>query len=130
MADLYCPSIPARAQSLPGLRRMVARWGRRAGLDEAQVDDLVLAVDETATNAVEHAYRHPGGEMAVFAQRRDDPARVEVTVTDHGHWQPPPRDPGNRGGGLDLIRKLADHHEIQPSDDGTVVRMTWAVTTC
>lgn len=127
--DLYCPSIPARAESLPGLRRLVAAWARRAGVAAAQVDDLVLAVDEAASNVVEHAYPQPGGVLTVLAQHRDDPARAEVTVTDHGHWQPPPRDPGSRGRGLDLIRRLADEVEILRTGHGTIVHMTWALPT-
>jgi serine/threonine-protein kinase RsbW len=129
VSDLQCRLIPARAESLPGLRRVVAAWARRSGLAAARVDDLVLAVDEAAANVVEHAYPHPGGVLTVLARHRDDPTQVEVTVTDHGRWRPPPRDPGNRGRGLDLIRRLADDVEIRPSDHGTSVHMTWSLTT-
>jgi anti-sigma regulatory factor (Ser/Thr protein kinase) len=78
---------------------------------------------------VEHAYRRAGGVLAVLARRLDDPARVEVTVTDHGRWQPPPEDSGNRGRGLALIRRLADDVDIRPGDHGTIVRMRWTVPT-
>jgi anti-sigma regulatory factor (Ser/Thr protein kinase) len=126
VADLDLPSIPAGADSLSGLRRIVRNWVRHTGLTEQQVDDLVLGVDEAAANVVEHAYPRTGGVLAIRARRLDDPARVEVIVADHGRWQPP-GDPGNRGRGIDLIRRLADYAEIEPGDHGTVVRMTWTV---
>ncbi|HEX4724615.1 MAG TPA: ATP-binding protein [Pseudonocardiaceae bacterium] len=129
--DLDWATTPARAESLPGLRRVVADWARHTSLDATQVDDLVLSLDEAAANVVEHAYsRRRGGVLAVLARSLDGPARVEVTVTDHGRWQPAPNDSGSRGWGIGLIRRLADDVEIRSSDFGTIVRMTWTVPAC
>ncbi len=36
------------------MRRIAARYGRRAGLGASRLSDLVLAVNEVATNAVYH----------------------------------------------------------------------------
>ena len=39
--------------------------GRQAQLDDAQADQLALAVDEASTNVIEHAYRGAPGRTMV-----------------------------------------------------------------
>jgi anti-sigma regulatory factor (Ser/Thr protein kinase) len=125
LADLHYPALPARPRSLATVRHDLSRWAASTGLDHAQVQDLVLSVDEATTNVVEHAYLHRQGELALQAVFRPDPARVEVTVIDHGRWRNAARQADGRG--LMLIDKLSDHSDIHCGDHGTTVVMAWLI---
>jgi anti-sigma regulatory factor (Ser/Thr protein kinase) len=81
--------------------------------------DILLAVWEAATNAVEHGSRD-GGTVTVSASIVGD--RVLIEVVDDGRWQEP-RQRENRGLGLPVIRSLMTDVELAHSDRGTQVRM-------
>lgn len=49
-------SFPGRFSSLNLIRNFYTDAARQAGLDEKSVDEVQLAVDEAATNIIEHAY--------------------------------------------------------------------------
>src|SRR4051794_9163187 len=114
--------LPADPVQLAGLRRAVLTWATEAGLSEDTTEDLQLALGEAAANAVEHAYRdQPAGECAVSLAWRPD-GGVDARVEDFGIWRPAPDDPGFRGRGLLLIRRLAsDVDVVQGPDGGTTV---------
>jgi anti-sigma regulatory factor (Ser/Thr protein kinase) len=109
-------------------RRLLREWlaNQRWPLDEA--DDLVLAVSEAVTNAVEHAY--PSGNRGIVVLEAaeiagpDGACHVVATVTDDGRWRPPPVDPGNRGRGLAMMRASTHALELDSSSAGTRVTMT------
>jgi anti-sigma regulatory factor (Ser/Thr protein kinase) len=114
-----------RQRGLGGLRRTVARQAEAAGLGPSRVADLVLAVDEVATNALEHS---SGGELRVW---RDGGEIVcEVTAASPiadplvGRSRPDPNAP--RGRGLWIVNQLCDLVQIR-SRERTVVRMRMAV---
>ncbi|WP_433787664.1 SpoIIE family protein phosphatase [Actinomycetospora sp. CA-101289] len=115
--------LPARPESLGAMRRRVAAWARTSALPDVALDDLQLALGESATNAVEHAYRDDEDGVVDVRVARCDDGTVEVVVRDHGTWRPVPADPGYRGRGLTLVRELTDETEVisQP-DGGTRVR--------
>jgi anti-sigma regulatory factor (Ser/Thr protein kinase) len=125
VADLHYPTLPARPRSLSMVRHALARWAARTGLIASQIDDLVLSVDEAVTNVVEHAYADQRGDMALLAVFRLEPARVEVSVTDHGRWGTAA--PRSHGRGLLLIDELADRSVIQRRSQGTTVDMMWLI---
>ena len=50
---------------------------------------------------------------------------VRICVADSGSWKTPPADPGTRGRGLLLIRTVSDHVEVEGTDEGTTVEMTF-----
>jgi serine/threonine-protein kinase RsbW len=111
---------------LATLRHQLRSWTARTGLTGDQVDDLVLASHEAITNATEHAYSSGGGVVSLVASRTVDD-QVVVVVRDRGRWRPAPADPGLRGRGLMLIKRLADHVMLRHDHDGTTVRMQWRV---
>lgn len=125
VADLHYPALPARPRSLAGLRHVLRRWASGTGLNDSQIKDLVLSVDEAATNVVEHAYLHRHGALALQAIRRSNPARVEATITDHGRWRDAARQAHGRG--FALIEKLTDRSDVRSGDHGTTVVMAWLV---
>jgi anti-sigma regulatory factor (Ser/Thr protein kinase) len=93
------------------------------GIDQPTREDLVLAVNELATNGIEAS---PADVVEVEAQRAGDVLRVAVVN------EGPPfdglkgrTDPhSSRGRGLDLATALTDSIAFGPNDGGTAVTLT------
>ena len=88
-------------------------------MGQLDIDDLVLAISEACSNAVEHAGADHG-EVTLAAEFRD--ADVVVTVQDAGRWQPPHLR-FERGRGFRILRALMDDVTVSRRGDGTEVRM-------
>ncbi|MDP5185382.1 ATP-binding protein [Blastococcus sp. BMG 814] len=92
---------------LPGVRAQVRARIGGAGLDDL-LDQLVLALDEMASNAL----RHGGGQVRAALHTTGDGYLLEVT--DQAARTPPTpavgRDPSLGGLGLYLIAELAAEH--------------------
>jgi serine/threonine-protein kinase RsbW len=103
------------------LRRIVAQHADELGLSESRRQDLVLAVDELATNAL----RHGGGSGELTLWVNQD--RLWFRVADQGpgfRHAPPTKPPGRRqlgGRGLWIARQITDDLTIETGTDGTVV---------
>ena len=120
-------SIPASPSRLAGLRR-AARASLREVQDEV-ADDVVLALNEVATNAVLHG--SSGGQpIQVVVHINND--WVEASVLDHGP-QPPPGLPGDSdelragGRGLWLLGRLVEEVRIERVRPGTRVTLRRAI---
>ena len=111
---------------LATVRHVVGRTAARGGAPADRVADLVLAVNELASNSVEHG---PGsGTLRMWA----DPGRpVVAEVSDHGGEmdapfpglaQPPPE--GARGRGLWLASELCDVLQVWTDPGATVIRVS------
>jgi anti-sigma regulatory factor (Ser/Thr protein kinase) len=98
---------------LPAVRRLIGSFALDAGLRGARTEEIVLAANEVATNAVVHG-RPPA---TVRAWEADDEIIVEVTDAGDGIRNvlagqlPPPVD-GLGGRGLWLTRLLCDAVEV------------------
>jgi serine phosphatase RsbU (regulator of sigma subunit)/anti-sigma regulatory factor (Ser/Thr protein kinase) len=112
-------AVPARAGSLVDIRRAVRRWLDDIGVARVTAKEIVTAVSEASTNAIEHAYGPGGGTISIAGSSQDDV--IEMTVRDTGGWRGSSR--GGRGNGLRLIRGLMDEVTVEASDEGTAVRM-------
>jgi anti-sigma regulatory factor (Ser/Thr protein kinase) len=105
------------------VRQLVARHAARAGLGMSRMSDLVLAVNEVATNSLTHGGGHgmlwlwQDGE-ALVCEVRD---RGRITEPLIGRRLPTTDDDGGRG--LWLANQLCDLVQIRSSAAGTVVRM-------
>jgi serine/threonine-protein kinase RsbW len=77
--------VPSRTEYLAAIRDVTRRMAELAGFDGGQVDQLALAVDEAATNVIEHAY-HGAGDRRVEVRFdvRGDELRVEVVDDGEG----------------------------------------------
>lgn len=123
------------------LRRSFRAWLRKVHWPGDHAEDLVMAVNEAVTNAVEHAYPpvdpdedldQDSGQgqdrmVRVLAELGTDPGgqrRVIIEVRDSGSWRPVPTDPGYRGCGLRMIRRCTGTLDIAPTPSGTRVTMT------
>lgn len=110
-----------RAEELSTLRRDLNRWLADVGVTDRDSVDIVLAVDEAATNAIEHARGGDAGPVTVSG-RLTPHSDVVVEIADRGVWRRPHSRRGG-GHGLALMRVLCDHVEIN-HDTGTVVKLT------
>lgn len=123
-------SVPAKADELPRLRRVLKEWAAAAGLAEDAAEMLVLASYEAMANVVEHAYDDSHGTLGLAVAHLPKTNQVQVTITDEGRWDPRASRPEEqRGRGLPLIHRLADIAEITPRDSGTTVQMMWSLPT-
>jgi serine/threonine-protein kinase RsbW len=108
---------------LPGVRRFVATHARRCGLDEDSVGDLVIAVNEIATNGVRHG--SPKAELRMWTAG----GRVIAEIRDEGHWVPsdagetPPTSEAEGGMGLWVTRQICSAVHIIAGERGTIVRL-------
>ncbi len=74
------------------------------GLPDDEIEDLILAAGEAATNAVEHARLPAPPCFDVLTEVGD--ARARIVIQDHGRWRTPAQWSG-RGRGLYLMGVLA-----------------------
>jgi len=125
----FAASVRADVSQLAPLRRSLRRWLDANGADEQTVTDLLVAVGEACTNAMEHAHGLAPERTFSISAHRTGPT-IEVVVADDGRWRPPaPSTPdGHRGRGLTIMRGLMDDVVIVEGDHGTTVRMTKKVT--
>jgi serine phosphatase RsbU (regulator of sigma subunit)/anti-sigma regulatory factor (Ser/Thr protein kinase) len=111
----------AEVESIPVMRRLLARWLDEAGATAAEIDDLALASAEAAANAIEHAYGLAPGVVELRACGSDGGV-VTVSVTDFGNWRAPRGT--HRGRGLLLMEGLTDGVEVIRRDEGTTVELS------
>jgi anti-sigma regulatory factor (Ser/Thr protein kinase) len=111
------------AASLRDVRCLVAREAGRARLSDVRREDLVLAVDELATNSVMHG----GGQGTLHVWRAD--GAIVCEVRDHGHISDPlvglrpPTPEQIAGHGLWVVSRLCDRVHICSAPGRTTVRV-------
>ena len=103
--------------AIPWMRRGLRAFLVDTGLPDDDLEDLVLAACEAATNAVEHA-QHPT-EPFFDALIEIAEGVITIVIRDHGVWQQPTSDP-YRGRGLAMMHVLADT-TMSTCADGTTV---------
>jgi anti-sigma regulatory factor (Ser/Thr protein kinase) len=113
---------PALPSTLPAARRVMGAWLARNGCSSDETFDILVALSEAYSNAVQHAYRVSPGIVEVDAAIGR--GVVEITVADHGTWRPRPavRVDG-AGKGIRMMRSLMDDVAIESNGPGTSVRM-------
>ena len=119
--------IPSDVGRLADVRDLVRAAAIDAGADRAYVDDLVQAVDETATNAIVHGHAGRPGWVEVRVAGEGD--RLVVTIEDDARLfdpttvpepdlaiPPERRRPG--GMGVHLARLCVDQMSHRPRPGG------------
>jgi anti-sigma regulatory factor (Ser/Thr protein kinase) len=115
-------SYPARADSVPAVRRALCELATAAGATAEQVESIRLAASEAVTNAVVHAYRDRAGEIHVTAAAVLD--EFWILIGDDGCGMRVRSDSPGLGLGLMLISQECDDFTVLArSSGGTEVRM-------
>ena len=124
--------LPVEPAAVGRARRAALTAARAAGLDPDRSDDLVVAVSEACTNALE-AQQRAGVTTPIEITCVIDERTLEVVVLDRGLGfapesiapRPPLDHPGHldveRGWGIQLMRSLVDELDFVGTDDGTAV---------
>ncbi|MEV6602495.1 sensor histidine kinase [Actinoplanes sp. NPDC051346] len=123
------PTVVLEAPT-PGEARRAVHAADRGGMPAQHVDDLVVAVSETVTNAIR--YGRPPVHLRVWGGAD----RIVVTVTDAGAG---PKDPfagllpatgtATGGRGLWIAHQACDHVAAANDDEGWTIRMIAGGTT-
>ena len=120
-------TLPAVPSTVRQLRRHAADFAAAAGASDAMTHAVALAVSETVTNAVIHAYvgRDPG---PVGLRCRAEGERVVVEVVDEGSGIAARPDSPGIGQGLATVGALAQTLQVapRPGGPGTVITMSFA----
>lgn len=76
-------TFPGTLDALSPIREYVKTAAEAAGLDRSAAYSLVLAVDEIATNVIEHGYKEAGlkGDISVAAVRDNDSLVIRLADT-------------------------------------------------
>ena len=118
--------LPAEALQLAPPRRDMLRWLEPLALSEDAEDDLVLAVNEAASNCMEHAYRPATVGDTVDIRCWTEPHAVFIEIVDHGRWRTPTGEPTRRGRGIVMMQRLMTSVEIHHDTRGTRVLLCQA----
>jgi len=111
------------AGQLGSLRRVLADWAQESELGAQAIDELVLAVNELATNSI----RYGGGEGKLLSWCEGEVLICEIQDAGHiedpliGRSRPAPNE--HTGRGLWLVHQLCDLVQIHSAPSGTAVRI-------
>ncbi|OKJ32277.1 ATP-binding protein [Streptomyces sp. CB01580] len=135
----------AQPEHVRTARLVAAAVARRAGVDEAVLDEVRLAVGEACSRAV-GLHRSHGITAPVSVALTEEEKSFSIEVGDEvpgpGAEPAPGAGPGVRGAGLDepepgteadgedemglaVISGLVDDMEVRSGINGGVIRMTW-----
>jgi anti-sigma regulatory factor (Ser/Thr protein kinase) len=122
----------AQPEHVRTARLVAAAVARRAGVDEAALDEVRLAVGEACSRAV-GLHRNNGVETPVQVRLTEEEKKFSIEVADEV--------PGTASGsapdgsdeaaddegemGLAVIRGLVDDFEVIDGEKGGVIRMSW-----
>lgn len=123
-------ALPADLVAAAQARTRLGEWLGAHDWPIEQRDDVVLAVSEAVSNGVEHGYGvRPGvpgrtGVVEVDAQvvaTADGTRLLEITVRDHGGWQPHPHLAAYRRHGIPIMKACVAEFAIDGTASGTTV---------
>jgi serine/threonine-protein kinase RsbW len=114
-----------RPEEISRLRQEVVEYAVDQGVDDELVQDIALAVSEVVTNAVLHAFPHPGdGCITVMATINGD--EVTLRIVDDGIGMRPRMDSPGAGLGLSIAGQVSRRMVVErPERGGTEIRMTF-----
>ncbi len=90
---MQAKSFPGTLDALQGIREYAAAAAKHAGLSKQASYGLCLAVDEIATNIVQHGYEERGLTGALDIRAEIEEQRLIVTLEDEGTPYDPRQQP-------------------------------------
>ena len=116
--------FPAAGHQLRDLRRRLRVWLDAHDVAQRDQGDVLLAIGEAATNAIEHAYEYDRtGTITVDVHRDGD--ELVACITDHGTWREPVPDPQRRRGTM-IMEAVTTGFSSTTDADGTRVTLRLA----
>lgn len=115
--------LPFVSEQLGALRRTLSQWAGEHGLGAEATEELVLAVNELATNSI----RYGGGQGRLRSWQEGEALVCEIQDSGHiddpliGRSRPSPNE--HTGRGLWLVHQLCDLVQIHSVASGTAVRV-------
>jgi serine/threonine-protein kinase RsbW/stage II sporulation protein AB (anti-sigma F factor) len=106
------------------MRHLATAFATAAGASDEVVQEIALAVSETVTNAVVHAYGEEDGQVRVSCHV--DRGRFVVEVVDEGGGIRPRPDSPGIGHGLSMVGAVAQTLDVAPGRDGRGTAVTMA----
>ncbi len=138
MTLLATLSVEADLHNLAVIRGVVAEAAAKIGVDTHVIDDLMLAVDEAATNIMLHGYRGRGGPVEIEVAHVEDAIliilRDRAPVFDPNTAPPPdtnlPLEDRVLGGmGIHLMRQImTDIYHRERPDGGNELTLVRRLT--
>nr|WP_083903880.1 ATP-binding protein [Nocardia cerradoensis] len=126
LEDLHI-EFRARSEELQRVRTLLRAWLAGTNLGPDRAYDLLLAVNEACTNAVEHGHRGDGRTVVLHATATHS---IRITVSDSGTWRTPRADEEvDRGRGLPMMNALMPGTRVVSGADGTTVEFVASPTT-
>jgi anti-anti-sigma factor len=116
----FAVSIRGDAEELRELRHDLRAWLAGIGAAPGEAHDVLLAVGEACSNAIEHAGAETEATIDVRAHLKG--RELCVSVSDRGIWRTASA-PADRGHGLRLMRVLSDTMRVVTSEGGTRVEL-------
>ena len=114
-------TLDSTLESVEKIEHLVLEQAQRAGFKGASLDQIALAVHETAANAVFHG-NGESPEKKVFLDISVTEEQLKITITDQGPGFDPAKLPDplapeemfrERGRGIYLSRALMDEYQVQ-----------------
>ncbi|MEE9441100.1 MAG: SpoIIE family protein phosphatase [candidate division Zixibacteria bacterium] len=126
-------AFPAQESQLAGLRKTVEEICLQANLSSKEINNIVLAIEEGATNIIRHAYMFSEGEIRLKVEVFKH--SIVFSLFDNGKsFQPPDKSKldlkkmaatGRKGGlGFYLLNKVMDRVEYFSLEGENELRMT------
>jgi serine/threonine-protein kinase RsbW len=127
MSNVFLLRVAADVAQLTTIRAFVEQQARALDVDAAAIDDLVLAVNEVATNIVVHGYRSQPGAIEIELRRLGD--AIEIRLHDQAPLFDPTRVPTPDltlplhkrplgGMGLHVTRQIMDAMRYRVTPEG------------
>lgn len=119
-------ALPADPGAAAASRARLGAWLTACGWPPAPQEDLVLALNEAVSNAIEHGYGvRPGdaahrGVVDVAAEVLAD-GRVEIVVRDRGGWRAPSQLRSHRRHGIPIMKACVAECVVTGTPSGTTV---------
>ena len=117
--ELLEVEVAAAPAQLSASRHLIRRWVEANDGTDDDCAAFAIAVTEACANAIEHAYGLRDETIELRASLEDGVATV--TIRDHGSWRESRG--GNRGRGIPIMREFMDEVSVDPTDQGTTVRL-------
>lgn len=114
--------IPSCLSNLALIRSFVRAYLEHLKVSQKDLIHLLSAVDELATNAVEHGYDYAKGIIKI--SMNIDKNNIIVSVEDFGKGYDDTSESKSDGGiGLVITKKLVDEFKLQKKHNGTIIEI-------